>query len=157
MTDYGGLNRVALIERLRRLEAELASTQLQTTEQTLERRRDRAALRDSEARLRAILDTAVEGIITIDEQGTIESSDSAAENIFGYQADEIIGQEVDALMPSPDGQAHDGYLENYARTGHARIIGIGRAGVGQRKSGGAFPSVFSVREVRLEGRRLFTG
>ena len=139
------------------MEAELASTQLQTTEQTLERRRDRAALRDSGARLRAILDTAVEGIITIDERGIIESCNAAAEKIFGYQADEVIGENVKILMPSPYRQAHDGYLENYAQTGHARIIGIGREVIGQRKDGTTFPMDLSVSEVRLEDRRLFTG
>jgi len=157
MTDYGGLNRPELIERLRELERQIATDSLQTAEHAIERKRHEAALHDSEERLRAILDTAVEGIITIDERGLIESVNAAAEKTFGYTAQELIGRNVSVLMPNPDRQKHDGYLANYARTGHARIIGIGREVVGQRKDGTVFPMDLSVSEVKLENRRLFTG
>jgi PAS domain S-box-containing protein len=157
MTDYGELSRAELIGRLRALEAKISTDELQTAEHTTDRKRDQAALRDSEARLRAILNTAVEGIITIDERGLIESCNAAAERIFGYQAEEIIGRNVKVLMPAPYRQEHDGYLANYARPGHARIIGIGREVVGRRKDGTEFPMDLSVSEVRLEDRRLFTG
>ena len=157
MTPYDGLSREQLIERLHALEAKSASHELQTAEQTFERKRARAALHDREERLRAILDTAVEGIITIDERGIIESFNSAAENIFGYKAGEIIGRNVSMLMPAPYRQQHDGYLANYQRTGHARIIGIGREVVGRRKDGSVFPMDLSVSEVKLEERRMFTG
>jgi len=116
-----------------------------------------AALRDSEERLRAILETAVEGIITIDERGIIESLNPAAETIFGYQAREVVGQNVKALMPTPYRDEHDAYLANYLRTGRARIIGIGREVLGLRKDGTVFPMGLSVSEVRLAHRRLFTG
>jgi two-component system, LuxR family, sensor kinase FixL len=115
------------------------------------------ALQEREERLRAILQTAVEGIITIDERGIIESINPAAEKIFGYASDEVIGKNVTMLMPSPDREKHDGYLENYRRTGQAKIIGIGREVVGQRKDGNQFPMDLSVSEVKFGERRLFTG
>jgi two-component system, LuxR family, sensor kinase FixL len=108
-------------------------------------------------RLRAILETAVEGIITIDEQGRMESVNPAAEQIFGYKAAELIGRNVSMLMPSPDREQHDSYLSNYLRTGHAKIIGIGREVVGMRKDGTTFPMDLAVSEVRLPERKLFTG
>jgi two-component system, chemotaxis family, sensor kinase Cph1 len=108
-------------------------------------------------RLRAILQTAVEGIITIDEQGIVESMNPAAERVFGYSAPEVIGKNVRLLMPSPYREAHDGYLQNYVRTGQAKIIGIGREVVGLRKDGSVFPMDLAVSEVRLANRRLFTG
>lgn len=116
-----------------------------------------SALADGEARLRAILDTAVEGIITIDERGSIESVNQSAEKIFGYQARELIGRNVKVLMPSPDHESHDSYLANYRHTGHAKIIGIGREVSGRRKDGTIFPMDLSVNEVKLADRRIFTG
>ena len=114
-------------------------------------------LRDTEQRLRAILQTAVEGIITIDEHGIVESMNPAAEQIFGFAAAEVVGKNVNVLMPSPYRQEHDAYMANYLRTGKAKIIGIGREVVGQRKDGTVFPMDLAVSEVRLETGRLFTG
>ena len=119
--------------------------------------RSESAVRDREERLRAILETAVEGIITIDEHGIIESFNPASERIFGYAAAEVIGQNVSVLMSTPHRESHDGYLESYQRTGHARIIGIGRETFARRKDGTIFPMDLSVSEVRLSDRRLFTG
>ena len=115
------------------------------------------ALLDSEARTRAILETAVDAIITIDERGLIESLNSAAERLFGYSAAELIGQNVKILMPAPYRQEHDTYLYNYLHTGQKKIIGIGREVVGQRKDGTTFPMDLAVSEVILGDRRLFTG
>ncbi len=115
------------------------------------------AVHESEQRMRAVLETAVEGIITIDERGVVESLNPAACRIFGYQPAEVIGQNVSVLMPSPDREEHDGYIANYFRTGQAKIIGIGREVVGQRKDGTPFPMDLSISEVRLADRRLFTG
>ena len=112
---------------------------------------------ESEQRMRAIWETAAEGIITIDERGIVELLNPAACHIFGYQPEEVIGQNVKMLMPSPYRDNHDGYLANYLRTGHAKMIGIGREVVGQRKDGSLFPMELSVGEVRLGDRRLFTG
>ncbi len=116
-----------------------------------------SALRDREERLRAILETAVEGIITIDERGLIETVNPAAERIFGYRAAELTGKNVSVLMPAPHRAQHDGYINHYLQTGRARIIGIGREVSGRRKDGKIFPMDLSVSEVKLADRRLFTG
>jgi PAS domain S-box-containing protein len=116
-----------------------------------------AALRYSEARQQAILQTAADGIITIDEQGMIESFNPAAERLFGYTADAVIGHNVCLLMPTPYREEHDGYLARYRQMGEPRIIGIGREVRGLRRDGTIFPMALSVSEVRLGNRRLFTG
>ncbi len=115
------------------------------------------SVHETAERLRAILETAVEGIITIDERGRMESVNPAAERIFGYKASELFGRNVSMLMPSPDREQHDSYIANYVGTGHAKIIGIGREVVGMRKDGTTFPMDLAVSEVRLPERRLFTG
>jgi PAS domain S-box-containing protein len=116
-----------------------------------------AALRDSEARHHAIFQTAVDGIITIDEHGMIASFNPAAERLFGYPATDVLGQNVRMLMPEPYQQEHDGYLARYCQTGEPHIIGIGREVHGQRRDGTTFPMALAVSEVLLDGRRMFTG
>ncbi len=108
-------------------------------------------------RLRAILDAAVDGIITIDETGTVETVNPAVVRIFGYEPDEIIGRNVRMLMPEPYHSEHDGYLKRYRETGERRIIGIGREVAGLRKDGTTFPVELAVSEVFAGGRRLYTG
>lgn len=153
MNDLSRLTRVQLMDLVRDLQTKV----MQDTAQQTEHRETRSALRDSAERLRTILETAVEGIITIDECGIIESFNRSAENIFGYSAAEVIGQNVKILMPEPFRHEHDGYLNNYRETGHAKIIGIGREVVGRRKDGTLFPMDLSVSEVNLANRRMFTG
>src|SRR5438477_104056 len=114
-------------------------------------------LRKSEERLRSIVESAVDGIIVIDESGRIQSFNPAAVRLFGYTPEEVAGQNIKMLMPSPDHEQHDGYIRNYLDTGKARIIGIGREVRGQRKDGSVFPLHLSVGEMRLEGRKYFTG
>ncbi|WP_448204396.1 PAS domain-containing hybrid sensor histidine kinase/response regulator [Azospirillum sp. sgz302134] len=114
-------------------------------------------LRYSEVKNRAILEAAVDGIITIDERGRIESFNRAAERIFGYSAAEVLGRNVSLLMPAPYRQAHDGYLDSYLRTAQPRIIGIGREVEGRRKDGRSFPMDLAVGEGTLDGRRIFAG
>jgi two-component system sensor kinase FixL len=116
-----------------------------------------AALQEREARLRSILETAPDAIIVIDDRGIMESFSPAAERLFGFTADEAIGTNVSALMPSPYRERHDGYIEHYLETGERRIIGIGRIVVGQRKDGSTFPMELAVGEAMVNGRRLFTG
>ncbi len=151
MKDYRKMSKAELLAWIQRLRSKHA------TRSRTQRRLAATALRDSAERLRAILETAVEGIITIDERGIIESFNLAAERIFGYPAKEVIGRNVSTLMPSPHRERHDNYIGNYLRTGHAKIIGIGREIVARRKNGSVFPMDLSVSEVRLADRRLFTG
>jgi PAS domain S-box-containing protein len=122
-----------------------------------ERKQIEEALRDSETRARAVLETAVDAIITIDERGTIESVNGAVERLFGYASEELIGRNVNLLMPEQDASRHDTYLRNYLETGIRRIIGIGREVVAQRKDGSTFPVDLAVSELQLGDRRLFTG
>ncbi len=122
-----------------------------------ERSKAEEALKESEARIRAILETAVDGIITINATGIIESVNSAVEKLFGYTENEVIGKNVDVLMPSPYREDHDTYLANYLKTGEKKIIGIGREVVAQRKDGITFPIRLSVSEFFLGDKRMFTG
>ncbi|MEQ6341193.1 MAG: PAS domain S-box protein [Gammaproteobacteria bacterium] len=114
-------------------------------------------LRASETRIRAVLDNVLDGIITINEQGTVESFNLAAEQIFGYGPDEVIGKNIKMLMPEPYHDGHDGYLANYMGGGAAKVIGIGREVTGRRKDDSTFPMDLAVSEMRLGERRLFTG
>lgn len=112
---------------------------------------------ESAARLRALMETAVDAIIVIDERGRIESFNPAAERLFGYAADEMIGQNVSRLMPEPHRSRHNQYIRRYVQTGEAHIIGIGRESVGQRADGTLFPIELAISEVIVGGRRTFTG
>ncbi|RLA39731.1 MAG: hypothetical protein DRQ64_06270 [Gammaproteobacteria bacterium] len=113
--------------------------------------------RDLEARTRAIVDSAVDGIITINAKGIVESFNHAAETIFGYTANEIIGQNVNKLMPASYALEHDAYIANYLDTKKAKIIGVDREVIGQRKNGATFPMDLSVAEVKLDDKLIFTG
>ena len=115
-----------------------------------------AALRDSEQRLRAIVDTAVDAIITIDDKGTIESANAATERMFGYTQAELLGRNIRILMPEPHRGEHDGYLRRYFATGQATVIGNGRDVLGQRRDGTTVPIHLSVSEVQLRKGRMFT-
>jgi PAS domain S-box-containing protein len=110
-----------------------------------------------EARLRAVVETAVDGVILIDDHGQILMFNPACERLFGYSSDEVQGKNVKILMPSPYHDEHDDYLQNYRQTGEQKIIGIGREVVGRRKDGGTFPMDLSVGESREEGETIFVG
>jgi len=112
---------------------------------------------DNSTRLKAIIDTAIDGIITIDSRGVIEMVNPAAARIFGYFPEEIVGRNVKMLMPEPDRSQHDQYIENYHRTGIGKIIGIGREVVGLKKDGTLFPFLLSISEVNLKDKQIFTG
>jgi two-component system sensor kinase FixL len=109
------------------------------------------------AHLRSILATVPDAMIVIDEVGTILSFSAAAEGMFGYSEDEVLGQNVKMLMPSPLREEHDGYLRNYRETGRRKIIGIGRITTAMRRDGSTFPIELSVGEAFVDGQRIFTG
>ena len=115
------------------------------------------ALRESQARLQAILDSAVDAIITINQRGIIESFNPAAERMFGYRQAEVVGQNVKLLMPEPHHSQHDGYLSHHAKTGERKIIGIGQEVNGQHKSGITIPLELRVSEVHFDGGHFYTG
>ena len=109
------------------------------------------------SRIKAILDNTIDGVITIDARGIIESFNPAAEQLFGYSELEAIGQNVKLLMPDPWKTDHDQYIQNYLQTGQAKIIGIGREVMGLRKNGTTFPLELSVGKMKIEGQLMFTG
>ncbi|MGR9106580.1 MAG: PAS domain-containing sensor histidine kinase [Gammaproteobacteria bacterium] len=119
--------------------------------------RERAELCHSEAKIKAVLETATDGIISIDAKGLVESMNSSAERIFGYPKGRVIGRNITMLMPDSFSANHDNYIERYLRTGEAKIIGIGREVSGLRSDGKVFPMELSVSEVVFGDERSFTG
>jgi two-component system sensor kinase FixL len=107
--------------------------------------------------LRALLDAAVDAVIVIDARGRIDTFNRAAEQMFGFSAAEILGQNVNLLMPEPDRSAHDGYLKRYRETGQARIIGYGREVQAQRRDGSVFPAALAVGRVAGADAPRFVG
>ncbi|NJD07137.1 MAG: diguanylate cyclase [Methylococcaceae bacterium] len=107
--------------------------------------------------LAGILDNVFDGILTIDELGIIDSFNRAAERIFGYRREEVLGRNVKMLVPAPHDALHDDYIQRYLATGEKKIIGIGRVVEGLRKDGSRFPMDLAVTEIREGGKIRFTG
>ncbi|WP_158827987.1 sensor histidine kinase [Mucilaginibacter lacusdianchii] len=112
---------------------------------------------ENAALLNAIIDNAIDGIITINERGVVETINPSACKLFGYQPNEVIGKNISMLMPQPDQAQHDEYIRRYDRTGNPHIIGIGREVQGLRKDGSVFPFRLGVSEVQFSGRKIYTG
>ncbi len=133
---------------------EIIGTQLG---RVLERKRGELAREESDARIRGIVETAADAIITISETGLIQSFNSAAEHLFGYSVKEVLEENVSLLMPSPYQEEHDGYLQRYLKNQKSAIFGKVRELVGKRKDNSVFPIELSVSEVKVGSRRVFTG
>jgi len=121
------------------------------------RKRADSTMATQERRLKSVLDTVLDGIIVIDTAGIVQTFNPAAERLFGYGAQEVIGRPVAMLMPDSDARRHQGFIDAYVRGGRARVIGLGREVRGQRKDGTTFPMELSLSEVREGGEHLFTG
>lgn len=122
-----------------------------------DRKHAQLALTENQAKLEAIVEHTVDGLITINEKGQIEHFNKACEQIFGFKSNEVIGKNVKILMPEPYKKEHDGYLTNYHTSHVKKIIGIGQEVEGQRKDGSVFPLDLSVSEVNVKGRKLYSG
>ncbi|MXO06706.1 PAS domain-containing sensor histidine kinase [Flavobacterium sp. HBTb2-11-1] len=111
----------------------------------------------NQALLNAIIENAIDGIITINDKGIVESINPSACRLFLYEPNEVIGQNISILMPSPDREKHDSYLESYLSSGIPHIIGYGRDVLGRKKDGNIFPFRLGVSEVKFENQRIFAG
>ncbi len=107
--------------------------------------------------LAAILNTAVDAIVTIDDRGIVLHVNRSFQRLFGFMPEEVVGNNISMLMPEPDQSAHDGYLKRYKETGKAAIIGVGRQVLGQRKDGSLIPVDLAVSEVKIGERTIFAG
>lgn len=125
--------------------------------QATDDRRGRARLFAHEAHLRSILETIPDAMIVIDGHGAILSFSAAAERMFGYSEDEVLGENVSMLMPSPDREQHDRYIDDYLATGNRKIIGIGRVTNARHRDGATFPIHLHIGEALIDGERVFTG
>ena len=157
ISDRQPKNESSLIEILRDLEYQLDLRTAQLMEETNAKQHSEQLSRLNEAKYRAILDSAVDGIITINEHGIIDSFNPSAEQLFGYTAAEVLGKNISILMPEPYASAHNRYLQHYLTSHQAKIIGIGREVQGLRKDGSVFPMYLAVSDVAVAGQRLFTG
>jgi PAS domain S-box-containing protein len=122
-----------------------------------ERKKIERQIIEEATRTQAVMNTVLDGVITIDERGFVQTFNPSAVRIFGYQPEEVVGHNIKMLMPEPYHGEHDGYLKSYTTTGRAKLIGIGREVSGKRKGGSVFPMELGVNEIRVENARMFVG
>jgi len=115
------------------------------------------AWKSNEVRIRAIVDTIIDGIIVVNSKGVIQTFNPAAEFLFGYQSEEVIGKNISQLMPEPFRSAHDSYVQNYLNSGISKVLGNSREVAGQRKDGSTFAMELTVSEMAIKGEVMFTG
>lgn len=157
--DFPGIGRRTMLLNAHRvrLDGQTSALILLSIEDITEQVNATDAPRESQERIAAIVNTAAEGIITIGEDGAIDFINPAALRMFGYQADELLGQNIKVLMPPPFQAEHDGYLATYLRTGVKKIIGMPREVLGLRRDGTIFPIAISISELHDGVQKLFTG
>jgi len=159
IVTYGWMAKKRDVERLN-FETELKQHQKILEEQVLIRtkalRKKEQEAQENVKRLDQIMDTAAEGIITSDISGTIESFNLAAENIFGFTANEIIGKNISLLIPGPLKDKHSKYVDKYVETGQSEIVGVGREVQAQRKDGSVFPASIAISDMKFNQKRIFT-
>ncbi len=114
-------------------------------------------LRQSEAMLRALVEVAADAIISIDSDGRILAFNATASRIFGYAAEEVIGQNVKILIPEPNKSRHDEYLSRRQSTGETKVIGVLREEYGMKRDGSVFPIYLAINEVNVDGKLIYTG
>ncbi|SOD94137.1 EAL domain-containing protein [Caenispirillum bisanense] len=149
------------------VDAEVAATPFETEDgkpavmlvarDVTERQRATRAIVQREERLRKIMETMVDALVIIDSRGIIETFNRAAERIFGYKPQEVVGRSVNMLMPAHIGAQHDGFIRSYISTGASRVVGMGRVVEGRRKDGSTFPMELALSELLLGESRLFIG
>lgn len=139
------------------LSRDATNTVMLVARDTSERKRAVEALISRDSHLRGIMDTVIDGIVTIDLKGIVQSFNKSAERIFGYMGHEVIGKNISALMPDPHSTNHDGYLLKYKKSKKKNIIGAGREVEGMRKNGEVFPMDLAVSELRRDDETLFIG
>lgn len=153
-TELPGIGRRIVLVSARPIPVPSLRRALVALEDITERREAENALVASETRLRNVLETAADGIVTVDDRGIVESFNPAAERMFGWRREEIVGRNVALLMPEPFSEQHDDFIRRYLQTGETRVIGIGREVLGRRKDGSEFPLEISLSVQESDGHQF---
>ncbi|MGV7222211.1 MAG: PAS domain S-box protein [Nitrospinales bacterium] len=144
-------------DEILRRSSEITETNERLKNEIINREHAEKEITESEDRLDSIINSAVDGIVVIDDKGTVLLFNPAAEKLFSYPADEVLNRNVNMLMPDPYKSEHDGYLQSYMETGKAKIIGIGREVIGLRKDNSTFDMDLAISEMIWHGNRVFLG